>query len=130
MVDKRNGGSDQNDVRFDNNKFVDSGGNPNALNSYKLGDSIKEIVNDSDARWTENQKKQHEEQIDICNDILNDEDVQRTHMENKNEMDSAKADCDAIRAEIAELKAGNADILDSDFNISKIHLHHENILYF
>ena len=112
MVDKRNGGSDQNDVRFDNNKFVDSGGNPNALNSYKLGDSIKEIVNDSDARWTENQKKQHEEQIDICNDILNDEDVQRTHMENKNEMDSAKADCDAIRGVVDGVEYNESELMN------------------
>jgi hypothetical protein len=36
MVDKRNGAASQNDVRFDNNRFVEQGGDPNIKNSYKL----------------------------------------------------------------------------------------------
>ena len=32
----------------DNNRFVEYGGAPNGLNGYKLGDSLKSIVNDSD----------------------------------------------------------------------------------
>lgn len=70
MVDRRNGGANQNDARFDSNRFVDQGGNPNELNSYKLGDSIKEIVNDSDKEWAERNKSLDDEQIKACEDII------------------------------------------------------------
>ena len=70
MVDRRNGGANQNDARFDSNRFVDQGGNPNELNSYKLGDSIKEIVNDSDKEWVERNKSLDDEQIKACEDII------------------------------------------------------------
>jgi hypothetical protein len=70
MVDRRNGGANQNDARFDSNRFVEQGGNPNELNSYKLGDSIKEIVNDSDKEWVERNKSLDDEQIKACEDII------------------------------------------------------------
>ena len=70
MVDKRNGAASQNDARFDNNRFVEQGGDPNTLNSYKLGDSVKEIVNDSDRAWVENQKEQQQGIIDECVNII------------------------------------------------------------
>ena len=70
MVDRRNGGANQNDARFDSNRFVEQGGNPNELNSYKLGDSIKEIVNDSDKEWAERNKSLDDEQIKACEDII------------------------------------------------------------
>lgn len=89
MVDKRNGSSSQNDARFDNNKFVDYGANPNALNSYTLGDSVKTIVNDSDRVWAERQLEQNEEQISICDDIMNDEDVINDHKKNEEELNEA-----------------------------------------
>ena len=37
---------------------------------YKLGDSVKDIVNDSDKVWAERQLKQNEEQISICDEIV------------------------------------------------------------
>ena len=70
MVDKRNGGTDQNDAKFDSNRFLESGSNPNALNSYKLGDSVKSVVNDSDRAWAERQKEQNDEVVFECENIM------------------------------------------------------------
>ena len=70
MVDKRNGAASQNDARFDNNRFVEQGGNPNTQNSYKLGDSVKEIINDSDRKWAENQQQQLETTIKESSKIV------------------------------------------------------------
>ena len=92
MVDKRNGGSNQNDARYDNNKFVESGGDPNTLNGYKLGDSIKDIVNDSDKAWAERQKEQHNKTISECYEILNDENVKNEHSANEREYEYAESD--------------------------------------
>jgi hypothetical protein len=89
MVDKRNGGADQNDAKFDSNQFVDDGGNPNALNSYKLGDSVKEIVNDSDRKWAERKKEDNENQSIECQKIMDDKDVKDNHTANKKKMDDA-----------------------------------------
>ena len=93
MVDKRNGGADQNDARFDSNKFVEYGGNPNALNGYKLGDSVKTIVNDSDKAWAERKQEQNKEQVNVCNEILNDPSVKSEHQSNKSDMDAALLEC-------------------------------------
>ena len=93
MVDKRNGGADQNDVRFDSNRFVEQGINPNTLNGYKLGDSVKSIVNDSDKAWAERKLQQNEEQISICDDIMNDDNVKNEHKKNEEEMNAALLEC-------------------------------------
>lgn len=93
MVDKRNGGADQNDARFDNNKFVEYGGNPNTLNGYKLGDSVKTIVNDSDKAWAERKLKQNQEQVSLCDEILNDPSVKNEHKKNEDEMNAALLEC-------------------------------------
>lgn len=93
MVDKRNGGADQNDVRFDSNKFADFGGNPNTLNSYKLGDSVKTIVNDSDKAWAERKRQQNEEQASACDEILNNTSVINEHKNNEKEMNDALLEC-------------------------------------
>ena len=87
MVDKRNGGANQNDAGYDSNSFLESGANPNTLNSYKLGDSIKSIVNDSDRAWAERKKQQNEDQILACEEIMKNENVVKTHDENKVEME-------------------------------------------
>ena len=104
MVDKRNGAASQNDVRFDNNRFVEPAGDPNTLNSYKLGDSVKEIVNDSDRAWAENQKEQQQGIIDECVDIIGrgeegdsdyvpgNQEVKNKHIENENKYKTAKSD--------------------------------------
>ena len=93
MVDKRNGGANQNDVRFDSNRFVEQGANPNSLNGYKLGDSVKSIVNDSDKAWSERKLQQNEEQISICDDIMNDDNVKMEHKQNEDEMNAAMLEC-------------------------------------
>ena len=102
MVDKRNGAASQNDARFDNNRFVEQGGDPNTLNSYKLGDSVKEIVNDSDRAWVENQKEQQQGIIDECVNIIGigeegdsdyvpgNQEVKNKHKENENKYETAK----------------------------------------
>jgi len=89
MVDKRNGGADQNDARFDSNQFVNTGGNPNALNSYKLGDSIKTIVNDSDKAWAERKNEQNIKQVADCRGIMDDPVVSNEHTLNKENMEMA-----------------------------------------
>lgn len=100
MVDKRNGGANQNDARFDSNRFIESGGNPNSQNSYKLGDSITEIVNDSDKAWSERQKNQHDETINACDEILSDQEVINEHNANKKALDNALEELNSVRASV------------------------------
>ena len=73
MVDKRNGDGSQNDVRRDTNTIAESGGNTNAFNSYKLGDSVKEAVSESDKKWAATQNEQAAAQIAECDKILTKE---------------------------------------------------------
>ncbi len=94
MVDKRNGGLNQNDVRYDSNS-VDS---PNELNSYKLGDTVKEIVNENDREWAERQQKQNLKQIVDCEKIMSDKETE--HVQNKNDYENAKINCDSIKCVI------------------------------
>jgi hypothetical protein len=91
MVDKRNGGADQNDAKF--NRFLESGGDPNSLNTYKLSDTVKTIINDSDRTWAERIKQQNQEQISVCDDIMNDANVKSEHEKNKRELDEAISIC-------------------------------------
>ena len=93
MVDKRNGSADQNDVRYDNNSFVDSGVNQNGMNGFKLGDSVKSVVNESDKAWGERQVQQNQEQISVCDDIMNDPSVKNEHKQNEDEMNAAMLEC-------------------------------------
>ena len=87
MVDKRNGNDDQNDVRYDNNN-----GNKtqNVKNSYKLGDSVKSVVNESDKAWAENKAKASEEQVLKCEATKNDENVKLQHETNRTNLETAK----------------------------------------
>ena len=103
MVDKRNGSASQNDVRFDNNRFVEQGGDPNTKNSYKLGDSVKEIVNDSDRALAEYKNKQQQGILEKCHEIIGrgeegnpdyipgNQEVKNIHIENENEYNTAKS---------------------------------------
>ena len=100
MVDKRNGGANQNDARFDSNRFIESGGNPNSQNSYKLGDSVTEIVNDSDKAWSERQKNQHDETINVCDEILGDQEVINEHNTNKTALDDALEELNSVRVSV------------------------------
>ena len=98
MVDKRNGNADQNDVMFDSNKFAEYGGNPNALNSYKLGDSVKSIVNNSDRAWAERKLQQNEEQISECDEIMKKSASE--HKENKNKMNNLLVECNNVKSAV------------------------------
>lgn len=84
MVDKRNGGADQNDVRYNNssNRQNSSGEYSNKNDSYKLGDAVKSVVNDSDKAWAERQQQQNQNQIDECNNIMNKDEVKKQHQDN------------------------------------------------
>lgn len=106
MVDKRNGDGSQNDVREDNNIFTTGGGNPNAANSYSLGDSVKSIVNESDKQWVEAKKEQCTQQIKKCQDVLSDENVKKQHEENIEAEKNAFNVCTAIK-EIVKDENGN-----------------------
>lgn len=94
MVDKRNGGADQNDVRYGNGGSTSNGGstfNSNvSSNSYKLGDGVKDIVNESDAAWAERQMNQNDEIINQCNEILKDQNVIDEHEKNKDAYENAE----------------------------------------
>jgi hypothetical protein len=112
MVDKRNGGTNQNDARFDSNRFIESGGNPNSQNSYKLGDSVTEIVNDSDKAWAERNKRLDDERIKACDDIIGrgeegdsdyipgDQEVINEHNANKKALDNALEELNLVRASV------------------------------
>ena len=100
MVDKRNGAASQNDVRYDSNRFVEYGGSSNELNGYKLGDSLKSIVNDSDKAWAERQKEQNEAQISACSEIMSDDGVRAEHDTNVSEMENAIDECNSIKGEV------------------------------
>ena len=86
MVDKRNGGADQNDAGYDSNQFLESGSNPNTLNSFKLGASLNSIVNDSDKAWAERRSEENKKQVDACQEIMDDPTVKNEHEENSKEL--------------------------------------------
>ena len=90
MVDQRNASGAQNDVRYDSNSFVAGGGNPNASNSYKLGDSVKEVVNENDRAWAERKNKENEETAKRCDEIMSDPEVMAKHEANSITYTNAK----------------------------------------
>ena len=92
MVDKRNGSNEQNDVRYETV-------NGSSYSSYKLGDSVKEVVNESDKKWAESQKEKNESTIEQCDDILSDEDIINEHEKNKNEFESIESEYKTIIGE-------------------------------
>ena len=91
MVDKRNGNGSQNDVRYDNNS-----GYSNPSNSYKLGDSVKEAVSESDRVWAENQRAQAQAQAAECESIMNDVAVIDEHNQNIEDMEIALSECNGF----------------------------------
>ena len=99
MVDKRNGGANQNDVRYGNGGTISNDMGENS-NSFKLGDSVKTIVNESDNAWAERQKEQNKNTIDVCDSIMNDDDVKREHEENKQEMNVAEEELKNIKGNV------------------------------
>ena len=114
MVDKRNGRADQNDV----NNVSNSGINPNA-NSFKLGDSVKSIVNDSDKAWTERIESQNSDMIKDCDKILNDSKVKEEHDKNKAEYETALTEYEnAKKTSKSENEGNNSnDVYDKESEI-------------
>lgn len=98
MVDKRNGSADQNDVIFDNSEFSQVGGNPNTLNSYKLGESVKSIVNESDKAWADRTLQINKEQISVCDDIMKENAA--AHKENEENMNTASTQCNNTKVTV------------------------------
>lgn len=96
MVDKRNGNGSQNDVRYDNSGSADNGG----YKSYKLGDSVKEVVSESDAIWAKKQNEQAQEQINECKKILEDQSVKNEHNENFQLMNAALEACEQVTEKV------------------------------
>jgi hypothetical protein len=90
MVDKRNG-VNQNDVIFDSNILATTDTDPNSSNSYKLGDSVKSLVNDSDKAWAERLSKNNMDVIEECTTIMKDTEVK--HTENHQAMINALQEC-------------------------------------
>jgi hypothetical protein len=112
MVDKRNGDGSQNDVRYDNNTFAENGGNQSAYNSYKLGDSVKEVVSESDKKWAEEQRKQADIVIGECDKILNNNDIKNTHESNKEKVKTAKDSYENYKVSVDGKEYSEADLLN------------------
>lgn len=102
MVDKRNGSADQNDARYDSNRFVEFGGGPNGINGYKLGDSVKNIVNESDRKWAKHQLQQNNEQVLETEKIMKNEDVNNQHKTNYSNMEVLLKQCNDVKGKVEE----------------------------
>lgn len=90
MVDKRNGDGSQNDVRYHGGS-ANSGGNTTEYNSYKLGDSVKKAVSESDKIWAKNKNAQAEAVIRNCDEIMAEGgEAYIEHSTNKDNMDKCK----------------------------------------
>jgi hypothetical protein len=119
MVDKRNGGADQNDVRFNNtnnqqtyNQKDDKYEYSNKNDSYKLGDAVKSVVNDSDKAWAERQQQQNQNQIAECNAILDDEKVINEHRINESSLNTALRECEDIKTNIGDKEYTESDLIN------------------
>lgn len=139
MVDKRNSKADQNDVRFNNtnnqqtyNQEKDRYEYSNNNNdSYKLGDAIKSVVNDSDKEWAERKKEQNQEQIAQCDNILNDDNVINEHKVNKSSLETALKECENIKINIGDKEYTESDLIneinklkgkENEFNLLKLNI--------
>lgn len=91
MVDKRNGGEDQNDVRYGGN----GDGSNIGQNSYKLGSSVNAIVNESDYQWAQRQFEECQERNMEAYAIKNDPDAIAEREANEAAVESAQQVCDA-----------------------------------
>ena len=96
MVDKRNAGFNQNDVRYSS----DNNGNTNLNNSYKIGDSVKEFVSESDKAYASNKKSNNDKIIEESNNIMSKEDVIAQHEANKKELQKWIDEIDGTKAAV------------------------------
>ena len=112
MVDRRNATGEQNDVRYDS---VAGGG---ASNSYKLGDSIEELVSTSDMEWAQQKKANAEATIAACDEIIISKNAQEECDGYKTTMDGCSdAYKDAITSKIEKdtgESSSDVEYLDED----------------
>ena len=91
MVDKRNGGESQNDVRYSGDGDASSIGQ----NSYKLGDTIDTIVNESDYLWAQQQRDICESQYNAASEIIANRAVIQEHKDNQNAVSTLSQQCES-----------------------------------
>jgi hypothetical protein len=91
MVDKRNGNGDQNDVRHNSTaETALGGGNLNANNSYKIGESINQIISKSDLLTAKQRLETYEAQSEECKSIMED----TKYIEEHTAHEQAVTDCE------------------------------------
>ena len=125
MVDKRNGDGSQNDVRYDNSNYPDGSNNPQAFKSYKLGDSVKEAVSESDRLWAEKKVEEAKAQKEECERIKNEKSGE--HKKNVDDMNLLLGVCLDITEEVDGEKLNEAEILNR-YNTYKQYI--DNLEYF
>ena len=104
MVDKRNGNGDQNDVRHNSTaETALGGGNLNAKNSYKIGESINQIISKSDLLTAEQRLETYEAQKKECESIIED-DKKKTEQGIITEHAANKAAVDKCEKDIKDAK--------------------------
>ena len=134
MVDKRNGSASQNDSRFDSNRFIENGGNPNSQNSFKLGDSIKEIVSESDREWAKRNEDISKRQVDACNKIIGngnpgdsdyepgDPDVINEHDKNEKAMDAALTALNNVKVKVSVYEKDGEKYVENEYELTEAEL--------
>lgn len=111
MVDKRNGDRSQNDVRYDNSGSADFANN-GGFKSYKLGDSVREAVSQSDYEWANRKNEEAYAQIAECDKILTPENKQKHDAEGDKVQDLLKS-CEEYKILVngVEIKDENGEII-------------------
>ena len=134
MVDKRNGSASQNDSRFDSNRFIENGGNPNSQNSFKLGDSIKEIVSESDREWAKRNEDISKRQVDACNKIIGngnpgdsdyepgDPDVINEHDKNEKAMNAALTALNNVKVKVSVYEKDGEKYVENEYELTEAEL--------
>ena len=92
MVDKRNGTNEQNDVTS-----VGDGGTVSLNGSYNLGNSVNDVVNESDKKWAENKLKQAQAQKKASEDIM--EAKKREHTTNETNVNTYQSEYESTKYE-------------------------------
>ena len=120
MVDKIHGSVNQNDVRYDSNRFLETGSNPNTLNSYNVGNTINDVVNESDKANVEQRIKENEDMLSTATDTLNDKDIIKVHKENESNVKSLELDIDMKKRNIVVQIGEELEVMSEDDLQAKI----------
>ena len=101
MVDKRNAGNIQNDVNYNGT------GKQSLNNAFKLGDSIKGVVSESDKEYVNSKKSENSAIVDNCDSIMNEKQTEHE----KNAAESQKY-IDEIKLIKEKVKDENGNIIE------------------